>query len=407
MLVADDSLTIQKVVELTFADSDYRLTCVSNGRVALERIGEDPPDVILADVVMPEKNGYEICEEIKRNPATADIPVILLAGTFEPFDRARAERLGCDAIVSKPFDSRELYRKVEALVAGRAARSPSAATPAPAPPPERTTPPTDRAAPVAPEGPGPEGPVELPASSAFTAPPSAFTAPPSAFDAGFAEEDFTGSIRTMRAGRGEPLANLYGPEDVESALAAFREVEPTSRAGERRPTAHPSESPRPTGDEAPAKAAEPAAGELPLTAPADDGRTQRIDVSEFRPPRSRGERGASTAEIRRDAASVPSLAVPSGAAAAAEIVEPLPPLPIETTTVSPTTPAAPPFDASGTVAARELTEAELDRLAEKIAVKLVEKLADRAVREIAWEVVPETAELVVRERLRELESGAD
>ena len=112
ILVADDSLTIQKVVELTFVDSDYRLTCVSNGRLALEKIREEAPDVVLADVVMPEKNGYEVCEEIKKNPATASIPVILLAGTFEPFDRDRAQRLGCDAIVSKPFDSHQLFRKV-------------------------------------------------------------------------------------------------------------------------------------------------------------------------------------------------------------------------------------------------------------------------------------------------------
>jgi len=74
VLIADDSLTIQKVVELTFADSNYRLTCVSNGRLALEKVREQAPDLILADVVMPEKNGYEVCEEIKRNPATASIP---------------------------------------------------------------------------------------------------------------------------------------------------------------------------------------------------------------------------------------------------------------------------------------------------------------------------------------------
>ena len=86
ILVADDSLTIQKVVELTFSDADYQLTCVSNGRLALDRVRDDPPDLILADVVMPEKNGYEVCEAIKRDPSTAGIPVVLLAGTFEPFD---------------------------------------------------------------------------------------------------------------------------------------------------------------------------------------------------------------------------------------------------------------------------------------------------------------------------------
>ena len=71
ILLADDSLTIQKVVELTFSDSEYDLLCVPNGQRALEKVAEESPDLILADVVMPEKNGYEVCEAIKANPATA------------------------------------------------------------------------------------------------------------------------------------------------------------------------------------------------------------------------------------------------------------------------------------------------------------------------------------------------
>jgi hypothetical protein len=97
-------------------------------------------------------------------------------------------------------------------------------------------------------------------------------------------------------------------------------------------------------------------------------------------------------------------------------VEPLPPQPLDLP-VGPEAPravgAAFPSEsdssAGGAAAApaRELSEADLDRLAEKLAAKVVEKLSDRIVREVAWEVVPETAELVVRERLRELESGVD
>jgi CheY-like chemotaxis protein len=67
ILLADDSLTIQKVVELTFSDSEYDLLCVPNGQRALEKVAEESPDLILADVVMPEKNGYEVCEAIKAN----------------------------------------------------------------------------------------------------------------------------------------------------------------------------------------------------------------------------------------------------------------------------------------------------------------------------------------------------
>jgi CheY-like chemotaxis protein len=357
ILVADDSLTIQKVVELTFSDADYLLTCVANGRLALERVREDPPDLILADVVMPEKNGYEVCEAIKRNPATAGIPVVLLAGTFEPFDRDRAERLGCDAIVSKPFDSHQLFRKVEELLAGRGAVAITGAA-APA-----------RAAPAR------ETPVFTPA-------------PPSPFQGGFVEEDFTGSIRNLRgAGSAEALESLYGPEDVETALAAFREVEPASA-----PAARERDTPV-------VRTAE--AREEPIVT--DDGRTQRIDVSEFRAPRATD---AVAARPVRVAETVPD--VGDDTAPNAPVVEPLPPLPV------PAPSASAPADVSPPVAAtpsgdriRELTDSEIERLAERLASKVVERLSDRVVREVAWEVVPEMAELVVRERIRELESGAE
>src|SRR5260370_22806622 len=111
ILLADDSLTIQKVVELTLSGTDYELTCVSNGRKALESLRAARPDLILADVVMPEKNGYEVCEAVKGDPATAHIPVILLAGTFEPFHRHRADRVGNDLVVTKPVDAHQLLAR--------------------------------------------------------------------------------------------------------------------------------------------------------------------------------------------------------------------------------------------------------------------------------------------------------
>ena len=202
ILLADDSLTIQKVVELTFSDSEYDLVCVPNGQRALDKVAELNPDLILADVVMPEKNGYEVCEAIKSNPATARIPVVLLSGTFEPFDRDRAERLGCDAIVSKPFDSQQLLRQVEALLARAPQDVPSASTLAiPLP------------TPVAPPPPPP--------------PPSSAPEKPAA-EAGFSSEDFTGSIPRPAdiAGGPDLFEEEYGQADVESAIAAFEKAHP-------------------------------------------------------------------------------------------------------------------------------------------------------------------------------------
>jgi CheY-like chemotaxis protein len=117
ILLADDSITIQKVVELTFSEGDYQVFSVGNGTMALKKIGEVQPDVALLDVIMPEVNGYEVCEKVKRNPQTSWIPVLLLTGTFEPFDRKRADAAGANGHLTKPFESQMLISKVEELIA--------------------------------------------------------------------------------------------------------------------------------------------------------------------------------------------------------------------------------------------------------------------------------------------------
>src|SRR6266568_6841172 len=108
LLVADDSITIQKVVGITFAREDVRITAVDNGEDALARARELQPDVILADVLMPRRNGYQLCEAVKQDPHLAHIPVLLLAGTFEAFDEELASRVGADAHILKPFQSQAL-----------------------------------------------------------------------------------------------------------------------------------------------------------------------------------------------------------------------------------------------------------------------------------------------------------
>lgn len=133
ILLADDSITIQKVVELTFSDGDYEVTAVNNGAKAVQKLAEMRPDIILSDIIMPEKNGYEVCEYVKSHPDFRNIPVVLLTGTFEPFDPDRAEKAGCDAVVTKPFESQSLIHKVEELIASAAS---SASAPAAAPEPE-------------------------------------------------------------------------------------------------------------------------------------------------------------------------------------------------------------------------------------------------------------------------------
>ncbi len=455
ILLADDSLTIQKVVELTFSDSEYDLVCVSNGQRALDRItAGEVPDLILADVVMPEKNGYEVCEAIKGNPATARVPVILLSGTFEPFDRDRAERLGCDAIVSKPFDSQQLLRQVEALLARPASEVAVAATIAIPTMPN----------PVAPPPPAPQshaGPAGEP---------------------GFQSDDFTGTIRVPAQvpGGADMFEEEYGQADVESAIAAFEQAHPeytysddggpaaarasggvdsppepapeaqapaaaewlgeeseSEAASEPAPKAAPapfwvprqpepdiapipfsaedSQSRRPTGpvpletvsipappmraDEAPTQQIPLAAEYAALSRTADSAPERDTDPTHPRHTESERSPEDRTAEIpvmRENASAAPAeeAAAPDDGAVPSEI-EVL----AQTTSIGQ-------LNAMLSSVSRPeggLSDDEIDRLASRV----VERLSERIVREIAWEVIPDVAEIVIKQRIKELESGVE
>ena len=82
LLLADDSITIQKVVNLTFADEGIDVVTVGDGDAALAHLASEIPDILLADVNMPGPTGYEICEQLRANEATRGVPVILLHQTM-------------------------------------------------------------------------------------------------------------------------------------------------------------------------------------------------------------------------------------------------------------------------------------------------------------------------------------
>ncbi len=126
LLLADDSVTIQRVIELTFADEDVKVVVVGDGRQAIERILGDRPDIVLADIGMPERDGYEVAAFIKNDPRFAGIPVILLTGAFEPLDEERARRVGCDGVLVKPFEPQVVIDRVKELLSGRRPVSPAA-----------------------------------------------------------------------------------------------------------------------------------------------------------------------------------------------------------------------------------------------------------------------------------------
>jgi len=94
IFLADDSITIQKVVELTFSEEDYDVVCVSNGAAAMQRIGEASPDIALLDVIMPDRSGYEICAHTKKDKDLAWMPVLLLTGAEGDLWRPSTMELG-------------------------------------------------------------------------------------------------------------------------------------------------------------------------------------------------------------------------------------------------------------------------------------------------------------------------
>ena len=133
LLLADDSVTIQKVVSISFASEDVTLVTVDNGDDAIERAREVRPDMILADVVMPGKSGYEVCEAVKADPDLRHVPVLLLSGTFEAFDEEHAARVGADGHIAKPFESQSLVEQVNSYLHAVPTPTPSVAVPVPAP----------------------------------------------------------------------------------------------------------------------------------------------------------------------------------------------------------------------------------------------------------------------------------
>jgi CheY-like chemotaxis protein len=427
ILLADDSLTIQKVVELTFSDSGYELVCVSNGQKALERIQQDRPDLVLADVVMPEKNGYEVCEAIKSNPATARIPVILLSGTFEPFDRERAERIGADAIVSKPFDSQQLIAQVELLLdRGGQERAPSGAT------------------------------APMPVASVVQAPAEAEEAP---FDVGFSAEDFTAAVRMPPRGL-DPFEEEYGRGGVDSAIQEFEKShrepslaeEPSAAAMVEAPVSSEQaqsgrEAPPPWLREEPEKAAEPEFAADETEAPSEveaygegrDNSESTVAIQMPSPEPSPPAAEPPAPEIPTESAGMKLPAAEEASVSPAVATQEAPgESEEEAFEVHPEVEVLEferPAERGLEMSRREEVSREIEVLAqkssipeltqmlsnvsksggndwsdeqiEKLARRVVEKLSDRVVREIAWEVIPDMAEIVIKRRIKELEAGTE
>ncbi len=390
ILLADDSPTIQKVVELTFADTGHEVITVSSGDELLERLPSVQPDLVICDVIMPGTDGYSVCQTIKSGADTLHIPVILLTGTFEPFDRDRALAAGCDEIITKPFEARHLVETVERLL-GTGEGEPAAEKSdhfegAVAPPLEAPGAAESHEQPAA----------ETPGEAVEAAPPAApeehrimSSEEVAALDfttTGFAEMEAAGNESGFDTGEIPDEGLDFDLEEVDTE-APFDAPIPERAAGEEPPGAEPDEpfaaEPAAVADQG-AEAAD--AGEetpfevAPAPAPAEPPVTAAIAT----PP------AAETWEPEEaEGGAEPEPAAPEPEVPAAE-EEPAPePAPA---------PAEPP-EAAAPATGFTLSDEDVDRIARRV----VELAADRLER-IAWEVIPDTAEMVVRQRIREIEA---
>ena len=225
LLLADDSVTIQRVVELTFSGEDIDVVTVSDGEEAIASMSAHPPDIVLADIAMPKKNGYEVAAFVKEHPTLARVPVLLLAGAFEPVDEERAKRVKCDGVLVKPFETHEVITRVRELMdEARQSEPPEAVVPA-APPRGQVVemPPPPGRAPQA-----PQVPQAAPATQATQA-----THDDQSLDDYFDRLDVAFATRAQAPPRPFPHLSTPGPEPADIPESIAPQVEPESISASR------------------------------------------------------------------------------------------------------------------------------------------------------------------------------
>jgi DNA-binding response OmpR family regulator len=151
VLVVDDSLSVRKVVEKALEGRGLQVLAAASGAEAIQMIDRDRPDVVICDVILPDKDGYQICQYVRAHPAVGATPVLLISGIDNGTVQARAAEVRSDEVMFKPFGVDDLVRKIDTLLA-RCANgtkpSTGTATAATAPPPMVASPPAPASTPA-------------------------------------------------------------------------------------------------------------------------------------------------------------------------------------------------------------------------------------------------------------------
>jgi len=131
VLVVDDSLSVRKVVEKALEGRGLQVLSAASGAEAILMIDRDRPDVVICDVILPDKDGYQVCQYVRTHPAIGATPVLLISGIDNGTVQARAAEVRSDEVMFKPFGVDDLVRKIDHLLAGRSNGTQKAAAAAP------------------------------------------------------------------------------------------------------------------------------------------------------------------------------------------------------------------------------------------------------------------------------------
>jgi signal transduction histidine kinase len=113
ILIVDDTPTNLKILALTLAQAGFETAVASNGEMALQQVIQHTPELILLDVLMPGMDGFDVCEQLKQNPATREVPVIFMTALSDPVDKVKGLKLGAVDYITKPFDVNEVVARIQ------------------------------------------------------------------------------------------------------------------------------------------------------------------------------------------------------------------------------------------------------------------------------------------------------
>jgi CheY-like chemotaxis protein len=442
LLVADDSEAYRKLLDLTFADEGMEVTLAVDGREAWGILEQSRPDLVLADVFMPQFSGYELCKLIKQDARFARIPVILLVGLHEPFDEAEARRAGADDVVTKPFQSiRALVSRVGSLLGGKAEAGPQESAvheystlglahsdPSPQAVSDEVTPEPEAA-------PEPNVTVFVEAAT-MTETEATDVDEPAGSTCPADIELQTADTMQMERIEVEPPAPIaeavaYAQDDTAEMPAVIK----TDEREDSSAVLHPSETAATIGAPVMSEPATPQLTPAPSSGAFDEG---LLDLGDFESPPTRGIRDDVILDLDYEE---PTGESPGGAPASEPVTEPAFAFDSISAVIAPKsapeeTPVYEDATEAGyqewtivtpletTEAPVEVAEAPVEEIApgavvepdhragdatlnlspeaiDAIARRTVEHLSEKIVREIAWEVVPELAELLIKKKLEE------